>query len=240
MRVTLIRRFKLIISLLMLISFTAPAGIVCAKTVYVSDELIITLREGKGDEYKVIESLKTGAPLEVIEESDKYMKVRTKSGSEGWVLKWYVTRKTPKPVVIAGLEEKVARLETAIEEYKNDKETAQSELKTARSDLNKQMEDLKQNLSESRARAEQTARELAVITEKYNTFLTDSKDVVDLVNERDALKVSNSDLQTQTAQLQEENDKLRIRQMIWWFFAGGGVFFVGWIVGKVSRQKRFY
>jgi SH3 domain protein len=224
----------------MLLTFAMSVGIVCAKTVYVSDELIITMREGKGNEYKIIESLKTGTPLEVIEESEKYLKVRTKSGSEGWVLKWYVNRKTPKPVVIAGLEKKVARLETAIAQYKKDKETAQGELKTARSDLTKKIEDLKQNLSTSKGKAEQTARELAVITKKYNDLFKESKDVVNLVKERDSLKEANSNLQTKAEQLQEENEKLKLTQMIWWFVAGGGVFFVGWIVGKISRQKRFY
>ncbi len=72
---TQIMRLKLIIFLLMLLSFTISVGFVYAETLYVSDQLIITLREGKGNEYKIIESLKTGTPLEVIEESGNYLKV---------------------------------------------------------------------------------------------------------------------------------------------------------------------
>jgi len=240
MRITQIIRLKLIIFLLMLFSFTVSVGIVCAKTQYVSDELVITLREGKGSEYKIIKMLKTGTPLEIIEESEPYLKVRTESGIEGWVLKQYVTGETPKSEIVAGLQKKIDRLNTEIEQYKNDKESLQNELKTTRSDHDKKIRDLKQNVSASKGTAEQTAGELKEITEKYNALVKDSKDVIHLVKERDSLKASNSKLQTDTEQLRKENEVLRRSQMIWWFAAGGGVFFVGWITGKISRQKRFY
>jgi SH3 domain protein len=224
----------------MLFYFTVPAGIVCAKTQYVSDQLIITLREGEGNEYKIIKMLKTGTPLEIIEESELYLKVRTESGSEGWVLKQYVTEEIPKPEIIAGLEKKIDRLNIEIEQYKKDKESLQDELKTAKSDHNNKIRDLQQIVSASKGKAEQTSRDLKEVTEKYNALLKDSKDVVFLVKERDNIKTSNSELQTKTEQLQKENDELKQLQMIWWFVAGGGVFFVGWIIGKISRQKRFY
>ncbi|UCH81287.1 MAG: TIGR04211 family SH3 domain-containing protein [Nitrospiraceae bacterium] len=240
MRINRIIRFKEIIFSLMILPITVSIGIVCADTQYVSDQLIITLREGKGNEYKIIKTLKAGTPLEIIEESEHYLKVRTESGSEGWVLKQYITRETPKPVIIAGLEKEIARLNTKIEQYKKDKESLQDELKTARSDHNSKIRDLQQNASESQGKAEQTSRDLKDVSEKYNALLNSAKDVVLLVNERDNIKASNIELQTKTEQLQKENDELKHSQMIWWFGAGGGVFFVGWIVGKISRQKRFY
>jgi len=240
MRITQIIRLKLIIFSLMLFPFTVSVGIVYAETQYVSDKLLITMREGKGNEYKIIKMLETDTPLEIIEKSEHYLKVRTQSGSEGWVLRQYVTRKIPKPEIIAGLEKKIALLNTKIEEYKKDKESLQDELKTAKLDHNKKIRNLKQNVSASKGTAEQTASELKKITGKYNALFKESKDVVNLVQERNSLQESNISLQTKTEQLQKENDNLKRSQMIWWFFAGGGVFFVGWIVGKISRQKRFY
>ena len=240
MRITQVIGLKLIIFLSMLFPFTVSVGIVCAEIQYVSDQLNITMREGQGNEYKIIKMLKTGTPLEIIEESEKYLKVRTKSGSEGWVLKWYVTKETPKPEIISGLGKKIDRLNTKIDQYKKDKESLQDELKTAKSDHNKDIGDLKQNLSASTGKAEQAARELKEITGKYNALFKESKDVVNLVKERDSLKESNSRLQTETEQLQKKNDKLKHSQIIWGVVAGGGVFFVGWIIGKISRQKRFY
>ena len=224
----------------MLFPFVVSVGSVCAETQYVSDQLVITMREGQGNQYTIIKMLKAGTPLEIIEESDQYLKVRTESGSEGWVLKQYVTSEIPKPEIIAGLKKTIDRLNTKIEQYIKDKESLQDELKTAKSDHTKKIRDLQQTLSSSRGMAEQASGDLKEITEKYNALLRDSKDVVLLVKERDNIKASNSELQAKTERLQQENDKLRRSQMIWWFAAGGGVFFVGWIVGKVSRQKRFY
>ena len=224
----------------MLFSLTLSAVIVCAQTQYVSDELVITLREGQGSQYKIIKMLKTGTPLEIIEESDPYLKVRTEKGDEGWVLNQYITEETPKPQVIADLKIKIDRLNTKIEQYEKNKESFQEELNITRSDSDKEIKGLRQNLSDSTRRAEQTVRELKAITRKYNALLEDSKDVVQLVEERDSLKESNHSLKARTEQLQEENDKLNRMEMIWWFVAGGGVLFVGWIIGKVSRQKRFY
>ena len=240
MRITQIMGLKLIILLSMLFPFVVSVGSVCAETQYVSDQLVITMREGQGNQYTIIKMLKAGTPLEIIEESDQYLKVRTESGSEGWVLKQYVTSEIPKPEIIAGLKKTIDRLNTKIEQYKKDKESLQDELKTAKSDHNNKIRDLQQTLSSSRGMAEQASGDLKEITEKYNALLRDSKDVVLLVKERDNIKASNSELQAKTERLQQENDKLRRSQMIWWFAAGGGVFFVGWIVGKVSRQKRFY
>ena len=240
MRIIQIIRLKLIIFLLMLFPFTVSVGIVCANTQYVSDQLIITMREGKGNEYKVIKMLKAGTPLEIIEESEHYLKVRTESGSEGWVLKQYVTEEIPKPEIIAGLEKKIDSLNTKIEQLKKDKASLLDELKTAKSDYNNKIRDLQQNVSASRGTAEQTSRDIKEITKKYNALLKDSKDVVLLVKERNNLKTSNSELHTKTEQLQKKNYELKQFQRIWWFVAGGGVFFVGWIVGKISRQKKFY
>jgi len=240
MRITQTTGLKLILFLSMLIPFTVSVGIVFAEIKYVSDQRMITFREGQGNQYKIIKMLKTGTPLEIIEESEQYLKVRTESGSEGWVLKQYITGETPKPVIIAGLEKEIDRLTRKIEKYNKDKELLQDELKIANADHNRKIRDLQQKVSSSGEKAEQTSRDLKEITKQYNALLTDSKDVVHLVNERDSLKVSIGELQNRTELLQKENDTLKHSQMIWWFVAGGGVLFVGWIIGKISRQKRFY
>ena len=240
MKITQITSLKVIIFLLMLFPFTFSVGIVCAETQYVSDQLIITLREGQGKQFKIIKMLKSGTPLEIIEENEQYLKVRIKSGSEGWVLKQFITRETPKTDIIASLEKEIARLNTKIGEYKKDMESHLDELKTAKADHNNKIGDLQQNVSASRGKAEKTSRDLKKITNKYNALLKDSKDVVLLVEERDNMKASNSELQTRTEKLLAENSELKKLQRIWWFVAGGGVFIVGWIVGKPSRQKRFY
>jgi len=176
-RVTILR--SIIFSSLLCI-FAFSAGIVDAKTQYVSDELIITLREGKGNEYKIIRMLPVGTPLLIIEESDQYLRVRTQDGREGWVLKQYITSEIPKAQIIAGLKQEIDRLKT------------------------------------------------------------ESKDAVGVMNERDNLMTLNAKLNTESEHLRKENLHLKRLQILWWFLAGAGVFFVGWITGRVSRKRRYY
>jgi SH3 domain protein len=240
MRITQFTGLKLIIFLLILFPFALMSGIVCAETQYVSDQLVITMREGRGNEYKIIKMLKTGTPLEIIDEGEKYLKVRTEDGSEGWVLKQYVTKDIPKPEIIAGLEKEIDLLNTRIEQHKKDEKSLQDKLNATRSEHNNSIRNLQHTMSAVSANAEQTSKDLKEITQKYDALLKDSKDVVLLAQERDNIKASNRDLLSRTEQLQRENDELKRSQMIWWFAAGGGVFFVGWIVGKISRQKKFY
>ena len=112
--------------------FVSSALIADAKTQYVSDELVINLREGKGNEYKIIKMLRNGTPLNILEEAEQYLKVRTAEGLEGWVLKQYITSETPKTAIIAGLENERDRLNSSLGQCSGDKVSLQNELKTAK------------------------------------------------------------------------------------------------------------
>jgi len=202
MRIIKIKSFSLIIFLTFLPLFTVSFGIVDAKTQYVSDQLLITMREGKGNEYKIIKMLPAGTPLEIIQESQNYLRVRTQDGQEGWVLTQYITPETPKTEIIARLEKEIDQLKKTLEQCKGEKDSLQGQLKTVKVER--------------------------------------SKNVVELTNERDRLKTLNDRLSTETEHLRKENSLLKRLQILWWFLAGGGVFFVGWITGRVSRKKRYY
>ena len=50
------------------IAIIMPIHKVWADTQYVSDKLIITMRDGKSTDFKIIKTLKTGTPVDVLEE----------------------------------------------------------------------------------------------------------------------------------------------------------------------------
>lgn len=85
-----------------------------AQTAYVSDMLILTLRQGPGPDYPVISSLKSDTPLTILEESDNYLKVKLSSGEQGWVHKNYVVTDPPKSIIIDQLKQENAALEDKI------------------------------------------------------------------------------------------------------------------------------
>lgn len=230
-------RYVLFLLLIPLALSVRPA---IADTRYVSDELIVTMRSGMGTEYKILKYLKTGTPMEVLEEEGDYLRVRTGDGEEGWVLKQYITTETPKTSVISGLRHEIDRLKATVDELKDKRDSLQAELNAAGRSHSEKVRELEKAASASSEDASRTARELEKLKHKYETFLEESKDVVTLAEERNRLQEENDRLLGVEEHLTQENERLRRTGMIKWFLAGAGVFFVGWIVGKASRKKRLY
>ena len=237
MVVTITRKFLPTIVFALLFWLCVPFGSAHADTQYVTDMLILNLRDRPGENYEVIRTLKTDTPVEVLEERGRYLRVRTKDGEEGWVAKQYITSKTPKPLIIAGLKkeinrlkEKIARLEKSPAPLRNDLDLAKLKVKELEKETNKY-----------RQEASLTTLELKQVNQKYNTLLEQSGNVAELMKERDRLRAANDRLNTEMEHLQQENARLKRTARLWWFAAGGGVFFAGLIGGKISRKKkRFY
>jgi SH3 domain protein len=234
------RSLRLALFFLLLIPIALSVKAALAETRYVSDELVITMRSGKGNEYRIIKSLTSGTPVEVIGDEGDYLMVRTAGGEEGWVLKQYITSETPKAKVIAALRQEIDRLKATAEELRNKKDSLQAELNAASQSHSSEVKKIEKEAGASREEASRTARELERVKGKYEAFLEQSKDVVALVEERDRLRDENDKLQGVEERLAQENERLRRTGMIKWFIAGAGVFLVGWIVGKASRKKRLY
>lgn len=235
-----IPKSKLILLFILLIPLSVSVGPAHADKRYVSDMLIITLREGQGSEYKAIRTLKTGTPVEVLEESGRYLRVRTEEGEEGWVAKQYISSELPKSLIIAGLKQEANRLGASVEELEKRQALLLGQLKEAEQSHDAKVKELEKNAENYRKEVSRTTMELKQITEKYNTLLDQSKNVLDLTSEHDRLQAENANLNTEMARLKQENARLRSTGMLRWFLAGAGVFLIGLIAGKVSRKKKYY
>ena len=234
--------------ILALILASAPlaAG---ADTQYVSDKLIITMRSGAGGDYKILKTLHTGTPVEILEEADKYYKVRTKDAKEGWVLKQYITAELPKAAVISGLKREIERskerLKGEIEKSKGRIEELGREKASIKGDLGsekvlrrKDVRALEAGLREYKNKISETTRQLQELTGKHAALVEDSADVVKVVSERDALKEQNTLITAENDELSQKNAYLIKKNAVYWFLAGGGVFFLGWLIGQISRRKK--
>ncbi len=233
-------RLKLILLFVLFILLSVSVRVTHADRRYVSDMLLITLRAGEGREYRVIKTLKTDTPVEVLEESEEYLRVRTDEGEEGWVAKQYISSEVPKSVIIGGLKEDTSKLNTRIEELEKDQASLLEQFEAATQSHAVKVEELEKNASNRKKEASRLKIELAQITKKHNTLIDQSKNVVDLISEQKRLQAKNVNLNTRAEHLQKENTDLRNTRRLQWFLAGGGVFFIGWIAGKVSRKKKYY
>ncbi len=216
-----------ILSYLLLFLFPGSAF---AETRYVSDHLIVTVRSGKGNEYKILETVPTGTPVNVVEEDKNYVKVITPKGTEGYIRRHYVSKELPKSTQITQLKKEIAALQQQLAAQQQSVEVNKEEATT-----------YKQQIDELSAQLQQAQQKIKDTDHEYKALLNKSENVLNLSNENSQLIEENNSLNSELLVLREENQNFHRSNMIQWFLAGGGVFFGGWIIGKISRkrQRRF-
>lgn len=196
--------------------WTAPT--VAAKDFYVSDRMQITVRTGPTTDNRVIEMITSGDQVTILEETnDGWAKVRTATGKEGWVLRRFLVDEAPA----------VIRLQ----------EMADSQGKN----LAQRLDEAKRDGGEAKRlqlAAETRAREAEAALQKLQT---ECAEVVKLREEYGKLQ---EDYQQQTQEMEElstEIESLRFSTNLKWFLAGGGVLFLGWVIGLAfgRRKKRW-
>lgn len=217
--------------LLFLLLIPATQGLTAEKsneTRYVSDFLIINLRNNMDPPYSVVGRIKTGEALRILKEKGNYYKVETSEKKIGWVSKQFTTHETPKSIIIKNLEEKVTQLESkdefGLKKLLDAKEIAQSGLQKAEEKvavLNMEITELKKLNSTLHT----------IDPKKYSSALTELK----------KLQASHLQQQTLLTATQNENRTFQIKSNIYWFLAGAFVLFFGILLGKIpsKRQKKF-
>jgi len=229
------KTIRSILALLTLFVIVQPA---VADTRYVSDQLIITIRSGKSTQHKIIKTIKSDTPLEVLDEDKTYLKVRTTDGVEGYVLRQYITSEPPKTLRIKELEKHNRSLEDKLRDLEKDRNNIAMELNNLQQDYNQKLSAATTTSAELEQELEQALANERTMSERYDTLLTQAENVVEIAAERDLLSQQNKKLKADATELINRNEKLADAKMIKWFLAGGGVFFLGWIIGKISRKKR--
>jgi SH3 domain protein len=231
------KRTLLYISLFFIILIAAPAA-VYADTQYVSDQLIITMRRGAGSDFMIVKTLKSGTPLEIIKEKDKYYKVKTTDGTEGWVLKQYMSAETPKPIVINSLNKEIGKLKARISALTKERNTIKNELIENKELRKGDAKGAERKLNKANNQIYSLNKKLKETTNKYKALVKNSGEVLKITNERDMLNKTNARLISENRELTTKNSSLSKKNAIYWFLAGGGVLFFGWIVGQFSKKKR--
>lgn len=216
--------FRIICSLSLLLILVTTA---CAETLYVSDTLVITVRDSKTSNYKTLETIKTNTPIQVLDQDSKYIRGKTPKGTVGFILKQYLTSKTPKTYTIQRLEKELASTQAKLEEEQLRYQTDLGGTGQLRTRLEAVTTDL-----------DTTSTELDKVQTAFRDLSERSQNVVALSEENQTLSVENDQISQELDVLREENQSFHRSNMIQWFIAGAAVFFGGWLIGKISRQKQ--
>jgi SH3 domain protein len=92
------------------LSLIAPFFAAAAQEMYVTDRLEITLRSGPGVDFKILAMIPSGTALTRLEEANRWARVQTADGTEGWVVTRYLSSEPPKgPALEAAREPRRGR-----------------------------------------------------------------------------------------------------------------------------------
>ena len=126
------------IKLLFLLCLILATGSASAETVYVIDNLIITMRSGQSTQHQIIRTWPSSTRLEVLETGDKYSRVKGPGDTEGWVLNQYISPTPTAKIRLASAEKKLAQLEAENAQLK----TEMNKVSGSEAGLSKQLKDL--------------------------------------------------------------------------------------------------
>ncbi|NOX08670.1 MAG: TIGR04211 family SH3 domain-containing protein [Gammaproteobacteria bacterium] len=205
------------VTLMLTLLFIFNSAPLLAEERYVSDRLEITMRSGQGSQFKIIRMLKSGTPLELIEQdkSSGYSLMRTKRGTEGWVLNRYLMR-TP-----------AAR--TQLEQIKKQ----QGQLSHEKKKLAKQQQEGEDHLKN----LEQSSKKLLINNRSLSKQLEEihktASSALAINNENKTLKARLMKIEREQQTLQQEYSALKDRTDRDWFMIGAGVLLLGIIAGLI-------
>ncbi len=185
--------------------------LIWARTGYVSDRLILNLRQAPDNVSAVIQGLKSDTPVFILEEENEFYKIELESKEIGWVDKKFIIFELPKTLIIDQLTQE-----------NNDLKDKISKLSLLEADLKKNVDTL---LSDKDI--------------KSDDQIENTVNIQKIVQENQMYQKENLALSQELALLKGENKDLFKTSMIKWFLSGVGVLLIGWIIGQsISSRKR--
>jgi SH3 domain protein len=194
-----------------------------AQTMFVTDELVITLRTGPSNQNRVVGNLESGDRVEVLEEDvdGDYARVRvTSSGLEGWLLRRYLVAQPTAALRLADAED---RLDDAL---------------TRTLDLEERLTDSNTALKLANDRLDGLASSNSELSAELTDIRTASANAIALREQNESLRRRVNEMTIQAEALAQENAELAGRSRQNWFVVGAAVLAMGIVIGLVAPTLR--
>lgn len=144
---------KIFTRILLLFLCTTCLSVIQAKSVFVDDRLRVGVRKEPGNKLAPHAIVFTGMKLEILEEDNKFVRIKTENGIEGWIKKSYTTSDRPAKELLDELRKSYNELKTRYEKIQssssiNDDNSKQiTSLQKKNTGLRKELETLNKQLS---------------------------------------------------------------------------------------------
>ncbi len=202
------------------------ATTVSARTVkYVSDQVPLPVRSGTSLQHRIIEMVKSGTPVEVIEtEQQGYFKIRLPSGEEGFMLSRYLMDQP-------SARDRLGQLEPRLEELR---------------ETNSRLREREQTLSSEFEALQADNQKLLATTQALQAELEDirraSARALELRRENQRLTREVEQHQQSLHAEKEKNERLQANSDRKWFITGAIVtllsLFFGLIIPRIPWRRR--
>lgn len=189
-----------------------------ASELYISDELVVTMRSGPSNQHKVIGTLNSGERVNVVETRGKFSKVKTDTGKNAWVLTQYLQKQPIHKQLLLATEKKLEHLSSTNNELKQQLDQLQEQQQNINTEL-EQLNEEKQQLGGEL----QTLQEISSEPEK-------------IYDENRRLRNESQKMQTLLDQLRNQNTELERKTDTRWFLAGAAVILLGIIIGTALAR----
>ncbi len=198
-----------------------------AENRYVSDELMINMRSGQGDQYRIIKMLKSGTRMKILENGDTkdWVRVEIAGGTSGWVRTQYIQKNPAAKELLAQAQKKLEQLSNQTQSLGNETNSLQTE--------NSQLsEQLKTALTE-----------VSQLSEELDELKRISANAVTLNSTNQKLMQERQLLETETDVIKAENERLSDNSNQTWFLYGAFAVAIGVLITLLVqniRSKRRY
>ena len=208
-------------TVLLILFFIASGAAHAQGTRYVTDSLRLESRGGPGVSNRIVKMLRSGTPVQVVEEREGWSRLESNGESEVWILSRYL------------MDEPAARDQVA--DAKAMRAGVEDRIKSIREQLDTATETA-QSLEVERSQLAERAQLLADELEELKVTAA-SAVAVKIENER--LRRSSDDNERALQDLRQEYVLLKQSRERDWFIAGAGVLFGGIVLGLIIPKLRF-
>lgn len=204
-----------------ILCLTFPAA--GAERKYISDDIEVTLRSGTSSTNSIVDLLRSGDPVDVIEEdlTTQYSLVETADKTRGYVLTRFLMGEPPARETLTDLRARYENQQTRLTQQQTEIERLSRELAQAKSDN----EGLKNTLRASE--------------QELDTVRSATADTVGIIEQNQRLQTVVAQLQKEKDQLDTENSALHDSTRLDWFIRGGAVSLVAFLIGILVTRIRW-
>jgi SH3 domain protein len=90
----------------------AIGGVASAEQAWIGGDVRAPVRSGPGNEFRVIDGVRTGDAVQVVERGDGWSRIRTPTGKQGWLSTSFLEPQAPPAARVAQLEAEAEKLRT--------------------------------------------------------------------------------------------------------------------------------